>query len=153
MHNLAMTLPFPRFFYSTSILLAGLGFFASAKMHAADQPNIVFIIADDLTFTDISSYGGQNVDTPHIDSIGEEGMRFTRCFQASAMCSPTRHNIYTGLYPVKSGAYPNATLAYDGTKSVAHYLGDAGYRVALTGKRHIWPPEVFPFRVSRCRGT
>ena len=140
-----MTLPFHRFFHSACFFLAGLGFFASAKIHAAEQPNIVFIIADDLTFTDISSYGGKNVDTPHIDSIGKEGMRFTRCFQASAMCSPTRHNIYTGLYPVKSGAYPNSTLAYEGTKSVAHYLGEAGYRVALTGKRHIWPPEVFPF--------
>lgn len=85
------------------------------------------------------------MDTPHIDSIADEGMQFSRCFQASAMCSPTRHNIYTGLYPVKSGAYPNSTLAYDGTKSVAHYLGDLGYRVGLTGKRHIYPESVFPF--------
>lgn len=109
------------------------------------QPNIVFIIADDLTFRDISSYGGRNVDTPNIDSIADEGMRFTRCFQASAMCSPTRHNIYTGLYPVKSGAYPNSTLAYEGTKSVVHYLEKVGYRVGLTGKRHIYPKTVFPF--------
>jgi N-sulfoglucosamine sulfohydrolase len=114
-------------------------------LKAADHPNIIFIIADDLTFQDVSCYGGKNVTTPHIDSIAEEGMKFTRCFQASAMCSPTRHNIYTGLYPVKSGAYPNSTLAKDGTKSVAHYLQALGYRVGLTGKRHIWPPEVFPF--------
>lgn len=117
----------------------------NSESHQVNQPNIVFIIADDLTFTDISSYGGKNVQTPNIDSIGEEGMRFTRCFQASAMCSPTRHNIYTGLYPVKSGAYPNSTLAYDGTKSVAHYLGEAGYRVGISGKLHIWPQSVFPF--------
>jgi len=116
--------------------------FAEAK---PEQPNIVFIIADDLTFRDLSCYGGENVETPHIDSIGEEGMRFTRCFQASAMCSPTRHNIYTGLYPVKSGAYPNSTLVYDGTKSVAQFLGELGYRVGITGKLHIWPESVFPF--------
>ena len=111
----------------------------------SNQPHIVFIMADDLTFRDLSCYGGQNVQTPHIDSIGADGIRFTRCFQASAMCSPTRHNVYTGLYPVKSGAYPNSTLAYEGTKSVAHYLGDAGYRVGITGKLHIWPKSVFPF--------
>ncbi len=75
-------------------------------------------------------------------------MRFTHCFQAAPMCSPTRHNIYTGLYPVKSGAYPNHTFAKDGTKSVYHYLGDLGYRVALSGKTHIAPKEVFPFEYS-----
>jgi uncharacterized sulfatase len=64
------------------------------------------------------------------------------------MCSPTRHNIYTGLYPVKSGAYPNHTFAKDGTKSVVHYLKPLGYRVALSGKKHINPPEVFPFEYS-----
>ncbi len=141
------------------ILCTGLGaqnnvISTISDSHKADQPNIVFIIADDLTFRDVSCYGGKNVQTPHIDSIADEGMRFERCFQASAMCSPTRHNIYTGLYPVKSGAYPNSTLAYEGTKSVAHYLGDAGYRVGITGKLHIWPETVFPFDyLNRNAGT
>jgi uncharacterized sulfatase len=124
----------------------------TGKAENPAQPNIVFLIADDLTFRDISCYGGENVDTPNIDSIAEEGMRFTRCFQAAPMCSPTRHNIYTGLYPVKSGAYPNATLAKDGTKSVVHYLSDVGYRVGLTGKRHIAPEEVFPFEYLNKQG-
>ena len=64
------------------------------------------------------------------------------------MCSPTRHNIYTGIYPVKSGAWPNHTRVYPGTKSIAHYLGDAGYRVALSGKTHIGPKASFPFEYS-----
>lgn len=64
------------------------------------------------------------------------------------MCSPTRHNIYTGLYPVKSGAYPNHTFAKNGTKSVCHYLGELGYRVALSGKTHIGPRQIFPFEYS-----
>jgi uncharacterized sulfatase len=64
------------------------------------------------------------------------------------MCSPTRHNIYTGLYPVKSGAYPNHTFAKDGTKSVIHYLKPLGYRIALSGKKHINPREIFPFEYS-----
>lgn len=111
------------------------------------KPNFVFIIADDCTFRDIGCYGGQ-AHTPNIDKLASEGMRFTHCFQAAPMCSPTRHNIYTGLYPVKSGAYPNHAFAKEGTKSVVHYLKPLGYRVALSGKRHISPPEVFPFEYS-----
>ena len=111
------------------------------------KPNFVFVIADDCTFRDIGCYGGQ-AHTPNIDKLATEGMRFTQCFQSAPMCSPTRHNIYTGLYPAKSGAYPNHTFAKDGTKSVVHYLKPLGYRVALSGKKHINPPEVFPFEYS-----
>jgi uncharacterized sulfatase len=114
---------------------------------AAERPNFLFVIADDCTYSDLGCYGGQAI-TPNIDRLAIEGMRFTHCFQAAPMCSPTRHNIYTGLYPVKSGAYPNHTFAKEGTKSVCHYLGDAGYRVALSGKTHIGPKEVFPFEYS-----
>jgi len=112
--------------------------------HAATQPNFLFVLADDCTFRDLGCYGGQ-AHTPHIDNLATQGMRFTHCFQAAPMCSPTRHNIYTGIYPVKSGAYPNHTFAKAGTKSVVHYLKPLGYRVALSGKKHINPREVFPF--------
>ena len=110
----------------------------------AGKPNFLFILADDCTFRDIGCYGGQ-AHTPNIDQLAKEGMRFTHSFQAAPMCSPTRHNIYTGLYPVKSGAYPNHTFAKAGTRSIVHYLKPLGYRVALSGKRHIGPKEVFPF--------
>ena len=115
-----------------------------AQAQAASKPNMVFIIADDCTFRDIGCYGGQ-ARTPNIDKLATEGMRFTRCFQAAPMCSPTRHNIYTGLYPVKSGAWPNHTRAYPHVKSIVHHLRPLGYRVTQTGKTHINPPEVFPF--------
>ena len=111
------------------------------------NPNFVFIIADDCTFRDIGCYGGQ-AKTPNIDRLANEGMRFTRCFQAAPMCSPTRHNLYTGIYPVKSGAYPNHTFVKDGIKSVVHYLKPKGYRVALSGKTHINPRTSFPFEYS-----
>lgn len=104
----------------------------------------MFVIADDLTFRDLGCYGGQ-ASTPHIDHLATEGMRLTRCFQAAPMCSPTRHNIYTGLYPVSSGAYPNHAFAKPGTKSIVHHLRPLGYRVALSGKKHIAPRDVFPF--------
>jgi N-sulfoglucosamine sulfohydrolase len=117
---------------------------SAAVADAADRPNLVFMIADDCTYLDLEVYGGQ-AKTPNLNKLATEGMQFSRCFQTAPMCSPTRHNIYTGIYPVKSGAWPNHTCVYPGTKSIAHYLGDAGYRVALSGKTHVSPKESFPF--------
>ncbi|HBN74511.1 MAG TPA: sulfatase atsG, partial [Planctomycetaceae bacterium] len=122
-------------------------FSMSYSLSAAERPNLLFIIADDCTYRDLGCYGGE-AQTPHIDALCNEGMKFTQCFQAAPMCSPTRHNIYTGLYPVKSGAYPNHTFAKAGTKSIVHYLKPLGYRVHLSGKTHIAPKEVFPFEYS-----
>lgn len=115
---------------------------------SADRPNLVFMIADDCTYLDLEVYGGQ-AKTPHLKRLAAQGMQFSRCFQAAPMCSPTRHNIYTGIYPVKSGAWPNHTCVYPGTQSIAHYLQNAGYRVALSGKTHIAPKESFPFEYSQ----
>lgn len=129
---------------------SGLFFLVSCLLSlvsAAQPPNFVFIIADDCTYLDLEVYGGQ-AKTPALNKLAAEGLTFTRCFQAAPMCSPTRHNLYTGLYPVKSGAWPNHTRVYDGTKSIAHFLGEAGYSVHLSGKTHIAPRESFPFDYS-----
>ncbi|MGB7347814.1 MAG: sulfatase [Pirellulaceae bacterium] len=133
----------PTFFAAIAFVAIGL----MAGQVVGQQPNLVFIIADDCTFDDLGCYGGQAA-TPNIDKLAGEGMQFMKCFQAAPMCSPTRHNIYTGLYPVRSGAYPNHTFAKDGTKSIVHYLKPLGYRVALSGKTHIGPKETFPFEYS-----
>jgi uncharacterized sulfatase len=120
---------------------------ALAASASAAPPNFLLIIADDCTYRDLGVYGGQ-AKTPHLDKLAAEGMKFTRCFQAAPMCSPTRHCLYTGLYPVKSGAYPNHTMAYGWVKSIAHYLQAAGYTTHLSGKTHINPKSVFPFQYS-----
>ncbi|WP_020530082.1 sulfatase family protein [Flexithrix dorotheae] len=112
---------------------------------ANDAPNIVFILADDCTKWDIGTYGSKDAVTPTIDQLALDGMKFTRCYQAAPMCSPTRHSLMTGVFPVRSGAYPNHTMAYNNIKSIVHYLKPLNYRVALAGKRHILPQEVFPF--------
>lgn len=115
-------------------------------VQAADpRPNIVLMIADDCTYRDLQCYGSPNSTTPNINRLAEEGMKFNNFFQATAMSSPTRHCLMTGLYPIRSGAYPNHTMVNKGVKSVVQYLRQAGYRVALQGKRHIWPPAVFDF--------
>lgn len=126
-------------------LVGGAGLGRAAQ--STGRPNLVFIIADDCTYRDIGCYGGQ-AHTPNIDRLATEGIRMTKCFQAAPMCSPTRHNIYTGLYPVSSGAHPNHTFVKEGTRSIVHYLKPLGYRVALSGKKHINPRKAFPFEYS-----
>ena len=138
--------------FSKFLLLGYLSIFSHAiQLQAVGEevarPNFVFIIADDCTFRDIGCYGGQ-AKTPHIDELATEGMQFTRCFQTAPMCSPTRHNIYTGQYPVKTGAYPNHTQTFRHVKNITHYLPELGYRVALSGKTHIGPRDLFQFEYS-----
>lgn len=109
------------------------------------KPNIVLIIADDCRYQDLGCYGSNDAVTPNIDRLAAEGLKFNRFFQATAMSSPTRHCLLTGVYPVRSGAYPNHTFIREGITTLPKYLKDAGYRVAIQGKRHFAPEESFPF--------
>ena len=119
--------------------------------HTGQAPNIILMLADDMNWFDIGAYHSHfdytpgNAITPHIDKLAAEGMLFTRSFSATAMCAPTRMQLYTGLYPVRNGAYGNHTRVYDEVKSVAHYFKDLGYRVGIAGKGHIFPHRNFPF--------
>ena len=115
------------------------------------RPNVVVLLADDCTKSDLGCYGGQ-AQTPHLSRLAAEGLTFDRCYQAAPMCSPTRHCLYTGVYPVRSGAYPNHTFVRDGIGSIAQDLQAAGYRTALTGKRHVAPPSELPFEYSGTTG-
>jgi uncharacterized sulfatase len=113
------------------------------------KPNFVFILADDVTFSTLGCYGGQNAKTPNIDKLAMEGMQFSRAYCAMAMCAPFRAELYTGLYPVRNGVAWNHSFAKTGTKSIVHYLQDAGYRVGISGKRHASPLSVFPFQILK----
>ncbi|MCA8996960.1 MAG: sulfatase, partial [Planctomycetaceae bacterium] len=82
---------------------------------------------------------------PNLDQLRQEGMSLTHMFTPATTCSPSRHALYTGLYCVRSGAYPNHTQVFEGTQSFFRYLKDAGYRVGLQGKTHVGPPKSFPY--------
>ena len=129
----------------TTDLLAASLVCVSAVTSAQTRPNIVLIIADDCRHRDLGCYGSPDAVTPNIDRLADEGLKFTQFFQSTAMSSPTRHCLLTGIYPVRSGAYPNHTFIKDGITTLPEYLKQAGYRVALDGKRHIAPLEAFPF--------
>jgi len=125
--------------------LTALGRMKDAQAAEGDRPNVVIVIGDDMTWRDCEPYGNAEVKTPNMAHLAREGMCLDAMFTATAMCAPTRQQLYTGMFPVRSGAYPNHSKVYPGVKSLAHYLKDLGYRVALTGKTHFGPPESFPF--------
>jgi uncharacterized sulfatase len=126
-----------------------------------DLPNIVLFLTDDTNWFDIEPYDRMydytphNAKTPNLMKFAEESMLFTSAFTSTALCSPTRQQLYTGLFPVKNGAYPQHSVAKEGTKSVVHYFESLGYRVALAGKKHIAPASVYPFEFvgEDIRGT
>jgi len=114
----------------------------------ATRPNVIIIMADDLDSRQLSCYGGQNINTPNIDRLAKEGMKFNNIHASETMCVPTRASLFTGLYPVRHGSYQNHKAVYKNTKSIGHYLGDLGYDVGLTGKNHSTKPSsVFPFEI------
>lgn len=105
------------------------------------KPNIIYIVADDLGYADLGSYGQQNIRTPNLDRMAEQGMRFTQHYSGSTVCAPSRSVLMTGLHsghaPVRGnkeilpiGQYP---LQY-GTVTIPKLLKDAGYATGAFGK-------------------
>lgn len=134
-----------------SLVTASLGIaasFLSADLARAQSdgigttPNIVFFLVDNTGFGDWGVYGGQ-VETPNIDQLATEGMRFTN-YNVEVQCTPSRSAIMTGRHPVRSGTY-NVLPPADGGPAgmnpweytIAELLSDAGYRTALYGKWHL----------------
>ncbi|RYY20316.1 MAG: arylsulfatase A family protein [Chitinophagaceae bacterium] len=112
--------------------------------------NIVLFIADDLGVNDIEPYGNSIVRTPNLKKLAEKSVLFTKAFASSPTCTPSRSTIFTGLMPVRHGAHGNHSGVKAGTKSIVQYLQPLGYRVAIAGKYHIGPEDIFSFeRVSK----
>jgi hypothetical protein len=77
------------------------------------KPNILLFIADDMTSIDCEPYGNKDVHTPNLTKLANEGLLFDNMNNATAMCGPTRQSLYTGLFQVKNGSYPNHSQVYD----------------------------------------
>src|SRR4051794_16435397 len=83
---------------------------------AADRPNILFIMSDDHAYQAISAYDGSRNQTPNIDRIAHEGMRFDRCYVTNSLCGPSRACILTGKYSHKNGFFDNTHSKFDGSQ-------------------------------------
>jgi len=145
-------------------LLGGLG--STARAHSAQtssakknpRPNIIFILADDLGWGDLSCYGRPDYGTPNLDLLALQGTRFTDAYSASAVCTPTRCGYITGRYPARFKIGLEEPLRANnlavglepGSPTIASLLKQAGYDTALIGKWHLgsrpeWGPNAHGF--------
>jgi arylsulfatase A-like enzyme len=101
-----------------------------------DKPNIIMILADDLGYGDLGSYGQQQIKTPFLDQMAAEGMRFTDCYAGSAVCTPSRYSLMTGHH--MGHAYIRANFPRVPLRPQDYTVGEAlkhaGYNTALIGK-------------------
>lgn len=142
-----MTLPRPAILLLISTLTA----------LAAEKPNLIVIMADDLGFGDISCNGSTTIQTPNIDRVAAEGLRFTSGYCSASTCTPTRYSFLTGTYALRVNgtgiAPPNGpALIKPGTPTIASLLKAQGYATAVIGKWHLglgspkpdWNGEIKP---------
>src|SRR5918993_5276589 len=133
-----------------SLLLAALTWFAAlpAPQRApAAPPNIVFILADDLGYGELGSYGQRRIRTPRLDRMAAEGMRFTQFYSGSTVCAPSRGTLLTGLHTGHAHVRDNHELGGfldeeergqlplpAGQPTVARWLRERGYATGVVGK-------------------
>jgi len=148
---------------------AGTPGFPKAGKNIKPKPNFLFILADDLGWSQLGCYGSGFYETPNIDRLAEEGMRFTDAYAACPVCSPTRASIMTGKYPARlhltdfiaGGNYPNEKYKQPQWQkylpleeiTIAEVLKTAGYTTASFGKWHLSiakkPPESLPYNPDK----
>jgi arylsulfatase A-like enzyme len=119
-----------------------------AELVAAQaRPNIIYIMADDLGYADLSSYGQKNYQTPHLDKLASEGIKFTNAYAGAPLCTPTRTSFMTGRYPARTPVglcEPLDWTRKDSTMgltpdytSLPTLLKRSGYETFLVGKWHL----------------
>jgi len=140
-----------------SFLLAFSQTFAIAGSRSEPtRPNIIILLADDLGYGDLSIYGHPSIETPALDRLAMEGLRWTNFYAGAPVCSPSRGALMTGKLPVRSGLYgikrivlwPNAKGGIPASfHTIAEALKGVGYDTAMAGKWHLGDePDALPTR-------
>lgn len=135
-------------------LLGTLGAHETAAMGKTpatqDRPNIILFVSDDHGMDALGCYGNPVIQTPNMDKLAAEGVRFNNAYCTSASCAASRSVILTGQYGHAIGAYGHVHdyhhfSTYDNVKSLPVLLAQSGYRTARIGKYHVAPESVYHF--------
>jgi arylsulfatase A-like enzyme len=130
-------------FFRSPLRLAATAALLVCPPAFADKPNIIFLLADDIGYGDLSCYGAKHVKTPNLDRLAAQGRRFTDAHSPAATCTPTRRALVTGVYswrqrPGSSIAPGDAAMTIEpGSTTIASLLKSAGYRTGIVGKWHL----------------
>lgn len=124
------------------ILIIGLYACSSERpSEYPEKPNIIVFYADDLGYGDLSCYGATEVETPNVDALARNGVRFTDAHSSAATCTPSRYSLLTGNYPfrMQAGILPGDAPLFirPGTPTLPYKLKDSGYNTAVVGKWHL----------------
>jgi arylsulfatase len=111
----------------------------SSFSFAAERPNFVFIIADDVSHDDLGCFGNTAIKTPNLDRLAAEGLAFDRAYLTTSSCSPTRCSVITGRYPHNTGSPELHMPLPAGQFMFPQALQEAGYHTVLAGKNHMGP--------------
>ena len=134
-------MPLKTHFVRTILAVIAVSILASAQVTAAERPNVIVIVADDLGWADVGYHGG-NIDTPSLDRLAEQGVQLNR-FYTTPICSPTRAALMTGRDPMRLGVAYGVIMPWDniGVNPAEHFMpesfGAAGYQTAMVGKWHL----------------
>lgn len=151
-----------RVFIAGVVGTAAISTLAKRRVKTSGRPNIVFIMADDMGWGDLSCYGRPDYRTPNLDRLAAQGIRLTNAYSAAPVCTPTRVGFHTGRYPARlpvgleepiherkglSSEKLKGTGIPAGHPTVSSLIKDAGYATALVGKWHIgYLPYFGPLR-------
>ena len=138
-----------------NVLMLGAAIQSAPAADGHDRPNIIFIMADDLGFADLGCYGQRAIQTPHLDALAAEGLRFTSCYSGSPVCAPARSVLMTGQHTGHTTVRGNFGIGgvkglgggngrvplYDADVTVAEVLKTAGYVTGMTGKWGLGEPD------------
>lgn len=138
--------------FKIGLLFIGILICNNSVAQKKEQPNVILILADDLGYSDISSYGAKKVKTPNLDLLAKEGLRFTNYHTGASICSPSRAALLTGAYPQRSGMYLGINPKRDAhwflglnpeEITIAEQFKKQDYSTFMVGKWHLGTEEKF----------